>query len=189
MIVTAPDGGHGGKDSGAYCYRGILREADLNRAVVHAAKRRRPELLLIREDDETRSLEQRNAKANAWDADLIISVHHDWAETKYGKRIPHRHGLNAFYWRGNGLTRDLARCAINAAPEELRGGSIYDQDYSEGVYAVLSAYDAPCLLIECGFLSNEGDVAYCHTTEGIEAAASVVLAVDDRFCEIMGVKK
>ncbi len=46
-LVTALDAGHGGKHNGAMCYRGILREADLNIAVAKAAKRRRPELFLL----------------------------------------------------------------------------------------------------------------------------------------------
>jgi N-acetylmuramoyl-L-alanine amidase len=178
-IVTALDAGHGGKNSGAVCYRGILREADLNRAVAHAAKQMRPGLALIREDDETLRLRHRNAKAIALLADLVISIHHDSSSK------PHRRGLNAFYWRGNGLTRDLARVALDAAPAELAGGRIWDQDYSTGVKAVLGCYRADALLIECAFLSNARDVAYAHTTEGIEDLARVVLAVDDRFRQIM----
>ena len=185
-LVTAIDASHGGRDGGTTCYRGILRESDLTIAIARAAKRRRPELFMIRLDDETLRLRHRNAKAITGLVDLVIAVHLDFAEDEEGNRIPERHGLAAFYWRGNGVTRDLARCAINSAPTELRGGRVWDQDYSSGVRAVLGAYRASCVLIEAAFLSSERDVGYAHTTEGIEAIAGVVLDVDDRFREIMG---
>lgn len=180
MPVTAIDPGHGGDHNGAMCYRGILREADLTRAVAHRSRDLRSDLVLLRVDDETLRLRQRNAIAIGFRADLVISLHFD------SSRKPHRHGLNAFCWKGNGTTRDLARVALGAAPKELEGGRIWNQDYSTGVKAVLGAYRAHALLIECAFMSNKYDVAYAHTSKGIDALAGVVLAVDDRYRQLIG---
>ncbi|MGB9904912.1 MAG: N-acetylmuramoyl-L-alanine amidase, partial [Desulfotomaculales bacterium] len=73
-IALAP--GHGAWVPAAVA--GGLREADVALNVALAAavrKRHKAEVLLTRERDEYLSLPERARRANAWGADLFVSVH------------------------------------------------------------------------------------------------------------------
>lgn len=212
-IVTAISAGHGGSNHGAE--HGGLIEKDMTLAVCEAAWRMRPELLMLRIGDETASHTLRNRRAERADVRLVQEVHFNavdpniswkWAydqAIKLGRsdyeargageraraEAPRRKGLRANYWAGShgAITRDLARAATQAAPRELRPTRIFDhREATENVRNVLGAYSAPTLLLECGFLTNHENATYIRTTEGIEAIARVLLAVDDRFRAIMG---
>jgi N-acetylmuramoyl-L-alanine amidase len=85
---VALDPGHGGSDPGAIGPTGV-REKDVTLAV---AKKIAPVLarqgllvLLTRDDDRFVSLEERTARANAFNADLFVSIHCNAAEN-HGKR-------------------------------------------------------------------------------------------------------
>jgi N-acetylmuramoyl-L-alanine amidase len=75
----AIDPGHGGKDPGAISRRGAVREKDVVLRIARELRLRLEregfEVLLTREDDRFLALEERTAKANAWGADLFVSVH------------------------------------------------------------------------------------------------------------------
>jgi N-acetylmuramoyl-L-alanine amidase len=75
----ALDPGHGGRDPGAISRRGGVREKDV---VLRVARELRAELeregflvMLTRDDDRFLPLEERTAVANAWGADLFVSLH------------------------------------------------------------------------------------------------------------------
>ena len=87
------DPGHGGTDPGALGPTG-LKEKDVTLAVAHKVAptlaRLGVQVALTRDDDRFVTLEERTARANAFGADLFISIHCNAAENKG------RHGIETY---------------------------------------------------------------------------------------------
>jgi N-acetylmuramoyl-L-alanine amidase len=81
----AIDPGHGGNDPGAQGPSG-LKEKDVTLAVAHrlapVLSRLGVQVTLTRDDDRYVTLEERTARANAFGADLFVSIHCNAAENK-----------------------------------------------------------------------------------------------------------
>lgn len=196
-VTLAPiglDAGHGGDSLGATTPHQLTLEKDLNLAVVLKACEFRPDLFaLIRRGDETLNWAQRNTRALNLRCKLVISVHHDNMPSH-----PKLRGLGAFHPKGDHITRDLARYTCNNAPTDLLVGSRVvcahddperdDDNWLENPEAVVAAYNAPCLLIEFGFLSNKSNLAHAISTTGIEQNAETIIATALRFLRIHGVQ-
>jgi N-acetylmuramoyl-L-alanine amidase len=87
------DPGHGGTDPGALGPTG-LKEKDVTLAVAHKVAptlaRLGVQVALTRDDDRFVTLEERTARANAFGADLFVSIHCNAAENKA------RHGIETY---------------------------------------------------------------------------------------------
>ncbi len=116
------DPGHGGRDPGAIGVRGI-REKDVTLSIARevAARLRedgRWEVRLTREGDQTLALEQRTAIANAFGADLFISIH---ANASPSRRAG---GVETYY-----LERATDRAARRLAARENGGGEVDEMEH------------------------------------------------------------
>lgn len=84
------DPGHGGNDPGATGPTG-LKEKDVALAVAHKVApvlaRAGVEVTLTRDDDRFVTLEERTARANAFGADLFVSIHCNAAESRTRKGV------------------------------------------------------------------------------------------------------
>jgi N-acetylmuramoyl-L-alanine amidase len=84
------DPGHGGNDPGASGPTG-LKEKDVTLAVAHKVApmlaRSGVEITLTRDDDRYVTLEERTARANAFGADLFVSIHCNAAENRARKGV------------------------------------------------------------------------------------------------------
>ncbi len=82
---VAIDPGHGGNDPGAIGPSG-LKEKDVTLAIAHRLApilaRQGIQVTLTRDDDRYVTLEERTARANAFNADLFVSIHCNAAENK-----------------------------------------------------------------------------------------------------------
>lgn len=89
----AIDAGHGGNDPGAQGPSG-LREKEVTLAVAHKLApilaRQGIQVTLTRDDDHYVTLEERTARANAFGADLFVSIHCNAAENKS------KHGVETY---------------------------------------------------------------------------------------------
>jgi N-acetylmuramoyl-L-alanine amidase len=87
------DPGHGGRDTGAVGPTGIV-EKDVTLDIAHRAAgvlvAQGLEILLTRDDDRFVALEERAARANAFSADLFVSIHCNASEGKA------RHGVETY---------------------------------------------------------------------------------------------
>ena len=82
------DPGHGGKDTGAVGPAGTLEKdvtLDVARRVAHVLTGQGISVLLTRDDDRFVTLEERTARANAFSADLFVSIHCNASEG-HGRR-------------------------------------------------------------------------------------------------------
>jgi N-acetylmuramoyl-L-alanine amidase len=84
------DPGHGGNDPGATGPTG-LKEKDVTLAIAHKVApvlaRSGVEITLTRDDDRFVTLEERTARANAFGADLFVSIHCNAAENRARKGV------------------------------------------------------------------------------------------------------
>jgi N-acetylmuramoyl-L-alanine amidase len=91
------DPGHGGKDTGAVGPTGVV-EKDVTLDIAHRAARvlvaQGIEVLLTRDDDRFVPLEERAARANAFSADLFVSIHCNASEGR-GRRGVETYVLDA----------------------------------------------------------------------------------------------
>lgn len=82
------DPGHGGKDAGAVGPAGV-REKDVTLDIAHRVApvlaEKGVQVVLTRDDDRFVSLEERTARANAFGADLFVSIHCNASESR-GRR-------------------------------------------------------------------------------------------------------
>lgn len=143
------DPGHGGDDSGGSGHG--LREKDMT---LDTARRLRDELgalgirsQLTREDDRSLMLDARVALANskAGSGVVLVSLHYD-----SGPRS--ENGVVSFFWRtdSHGLATRIHRNLV-------AGTGFDDRRVVRRRLRLTRNPDVPCVLIECGFLTNASD--------------------------------
>lgn len=143
------DAGHGGKDPGAISPHTCQTEKDLT---LDMAKRIKAELggfktILLRDHDHFIELDDRVALANKRGDAVLISVH-------FNSGPSHVRGPETYFWRvdSHGLATRLQRAMSAASPaEECNRGLVRRR------LRLTRNPEIPCVLIECGYLSNFGD--------------------------------
>jgi len=154
------DAGHGGTAPGAVNRDLEIEEADFNLQITLALGE---ELYMrghcvthTRMDDRTLSPSARLKMIQLARPDCFISIHNDWAGN------PTVSGFSIVY--KDEYDKPLADSVLSALADSLdlknrgllRDGSpMYNRQL-----AVLKDIETPAILVECGFISNEDDVAY-----------------------------
>lgn len=149
------DPGHGGKDPGAAGPTG-RREKDVALAVsLKLEKLLEPKhkVLLTRSEDFFIELYQRAVLANAFGADLFLSIHCNGASS------PSANGFEI--WTSRGSTKSdriatyIARAWSEAFPSGVIRGDWSDGDVDkESNFYVLRRTVMPAVLVEMGFITN-----------------------------------
>ena len=129
------DPGHGGKDTGAVGPTGV-REKDVTLDIAHRvapllAHELKVETLLTRDDDTYVPLDLRTARANAFHADLFISVHCNASESGSAR------GVQTFVM-GDGRGAE-AQAARVAARENAQKGRVADTKSSDEASVIASS--------------------------------------------------
>ena len=145
------DAGHGAADSGAVGIAGRLEKSDnLNLALKLAEllKSRGHSVKLSRTSDTYPSLKQRADEANAFGADLFVSLHRNSAQ-------PSANGVEVLYCpqasaKSKSLAANLSK-AISIACGFRNRGAKCQRAY------VLEKTIMPAVTIESGFVANEDD--------------------------------
>ena len=167
------DAGHGGEDGGAISCTGA-KESDINlqitlrlNDVFHLLGR---ETWLIRETDvsvytsgntiaakKVSDLKHRVSIVNETADAVLVSIHQNtFPESKY-------YGPQVFY-NGKGSSKTLAKKLQVSLNASLSPQSKRQSKPGEGIY-LLEKIDAPGILVECGFLSNEREEALLRDRE------------------------
>ena len=190
--IVVIDAGHGGKDVGAVgkdaegnmlideAGNPLLTEKDLN---LYISRKIRDYLVadgvkvvMTREDDsfegsELENLLARANLANNVDASLFVSVHNNSAvspnangtEVCYTPQSSGAYGITS-----KGFAENILGPLVEASGLTNRGLS------SRPNLAVLKYTKMPAVLIECGFVTNEGDRAVLMDTAKLDAMAKAV---------------
>lgn len=150
------DAGHGGKDSGAVSRFNGQREKDL---ALDTARRVQAELggsfrvVQMRTDDRFIDLDERVVRATRA-GDVLVSVH-------YNSGPSHLRGPETFYWRVDSysLARRLQQAMAGVTSGETSRGLVRRRLRLTRNPAI------PCVLIECGYLSNPSEAQACSSPE------------------------
>lgn len=159
-MIVAISPGHGGDDNGAFY--NYIEEDDINLAIAqllyYELKLSGIGSILLRERDETVSLEQKVKMANQANADLFFSIHCD------AYKEPEPKGNTIFIYKipsvgslqmGSFLDKQLK----TSFPE------IYSRGVRRRDLYVLRETKMPAVLVECGFLSNFQDHKFLKEPE------------------------
>jgi N-acetylmuramoyl-L-alanine amidase len=200
LATIVIDAGHGGTDAGAIGLEGT-EEKTVTLAAARAlrdglAARGSIRIVLTRDGDELRTLDERAAVANRSKADLYLTLHANAspAPQSYGMEVAWFLPVATGADRGTGPTppglgrsalvrwdraqdRHLDRAAVVAARlgERLQSaGTLGPRGVYRGPLRLLAAVDAPAVLVEMGYLSNAADETRLGSDEGVRALAATL---------------
>jgi N-acetylmuramoyl-L-alanine amidase len=143
------DPGHGGSDPGAVGHG--LHEADITLQVARLLKKELTaaghEVLMTRGKDKYVSLGQRAMMANAWNADLFVSLHCNAAATASAM------GLEIFHFNDSDDGRHVASRVWDRLDLEF-GDHHLMRGVKEANFAVLRLTSMPAVLVEMEFITN-----------------------------------
>ena len=148
MSKIVIDAGHGGHDAGAvngglYEKAAALKVAKMVGAAL-AAKGHK--VLYTRSTDVFVELKDRAKFSNSNNADYFISIHCNSAENAAAS------GVETWYCEGSSKGRQLAT-AVQGELAKIEGAK--NRGIKAGTFYVLKNTEAPAILVELGFISNE----------------------------------
>jgi N-acetylmuramoyl-L-alanine amidase len=174
--VIIIDAGHGGFDGGAEGRLTGIKEDGLNLAVSKKLeamfKNQGYTVIMTREDEDalgrTKDEDMKNRKQiiENSNADIVISIHmNKFVDTSC-------HGPVVFYHEDSAEGEKLAKLMQVKLVELLKPERPRVEKPES--YFILRSGEAPCVLVECGFLSNERDEQLLQTEEYQELCASAI---------------
>lgn len=138
---------------------------------------------VIRLDDPTGKrdvpLKERTDKANAANADVYISCHHNAFEGVWGDHT----GTNTFHYPGSSSGKKLAE-AVH--PGVLKAYGLRDRGIKSANFHVLRESRMPAILIEGGFMDSNIDIKKLRDDKVLKAAGKEVAAGVAKY---LGLKK
>ncbi|SKB09161.1 N-acetylmuramoyl-L-alanine amidase [Prosthecobacter debontii] len=159
------DAGHGGRDSGARA-RGLVEK----QLALDVAKRVRSELwpsfkvVMMRDSDYFVELDNRVNIANRYGNSILVSIHFN-----YGAR--RRAGPETYYWRSDSyaLARRVQQNLSAVAPYESGNAGLVRRRLRLTRNPAL-----PCILVECGYLTNANEAKLVATSSYRERLAEAI---------------
>lgn len=152
------DAGHGGFDPGAMGVTKGVREDVINLAVAKLLaaelKKSGATIIMTRIDDNALSSDKkadmalRREMIERPDVDCVVSIHmNKFSDSRVS-------GPMVFYMKGSQKGKMLAQCVQNTIS---KAAGKRKREASTGDYYILRSGTPPCIIVECGFLSNYGD--------------------------------
>lgn len=162
------DAGHGGKDNGMVA--NSLNEKELALQMAQTVKELNKnddlKIVLMRNDDQYVSLEDRVKKINSLHPDAVISLHFNSSENN-------DKGAEVYVSEKNKKlvqSRKLAKTLMQNKPEAVKKGRL-----KTGGFFVLRQSKVPAVLLEFGYLTNQKDAEYLSSEKGQVAWARAIL--------------
>ncbi|MCD7878584.1 MAG: N-acetylmuramoyl-L-alanine amidase [Candidatus Gastranaerophilales bacterium] len=145
--VIIIDPGHGGNDTGAM--RGKILEKDITLQIALKVKeileaKGFTNVIMTRTSDKTLTLAERVETANSHNADIYVSIH---INASVKNEI---HGIETHYYWDRGYS--LAKILHNELMSKV---SAMDRGLFKSKFYVINHTEAPAVLLELGFISNE----------------------------------
>lgn len=152
------DAGHGGKDSGAVGNGLYEKDIVLSIALKLGAllNGRGISIKYSRSTDTYLSLEERARLANAWGADLFVSIHANSATSSVRGSECYTHPT------ANTATKTLSANISRAIASKF---GISNRGHKEANFAVLRLSNMPAILVETAFISNSSDANLLNTRQ------------------------
>ncbi len=164
--VIVIDPGHGGNDQGAS--RGSLLEKDLTLDIALKVRECLREkgftnIIMTRASDKTLTLDDRVTIANNNKADIFVSIH---INASVKSEI---HGIETHYYTDNGY--NVAKVIHKELMEKV---SATDRGLFKSKFYVINHTEAPAVLLELGFISNEQEKNALNSDKRQRASAQAI---------------
>jgi N-acetylmuramoyl-L-alanine amidase len=165
-ITIVLDAGHGGKDKGSQ--NNYSAEKDISLEIIQRVKKlnqnKDVEIILTREDDVDKSFNERTELINSIKPDYFISIHLNKSSNE------NTNGYEVYHNPKNIEAKKLATNFINSFDSPLKNRGI-----KEGNLNILRNSNAPGILYEIGFISNDSDYNYIVSEEGKQKIVNDIL--------------
>ena len=181
------DAGHGPDTPGKRSPDGSLREYQFNSAVaryvadelLHGYEG--VEILMTHADDRDVPLKERTDRANAWKADLFVSIHANAAGIGGWNSAQ---GIETFVY----TTRPAAATKLAEAVHRnlIRATGRPDRGVKTANFHVLRETKMPAILVECGFMTNKQECELLKSDEYRQKCASAIVSA---IVEVYGLKE
>lgn len=151
-LVTI-DPGHGGKDSGAVSASGLNEKEsnlDIGLRVKSLLELAGIRVNMTRSDDAYIGLQERCDLANNAGADAFVSIHNNFSNQNSDST-----GTETYYFTGSGLGAQMAGYIQTEVIKKIQG---FDRGTKPASFFVLANTKMTAALVECAFLSNQGEV-------------------------------
>lgn len=160
------DAGHGGIDGGVTGKKTRVKESDLNLQIAYRLKDvlqdKGFEVVLTRKTEnglyglatkgfKRRDMEERKRIVQQEKPSYVISLHQNFYPSKTSR------GAQVFFNNEKPLHNEFATYIQTELNELYAKENVKGRKESKGEFYMLNCADAPSVLIECGFLSNEKD--------------------------------
>ncbi|WP_125153423.1 N-acetylmuramoyl-L-alanine amidase family protein [Clostridium rectalis] len=173
------DAGHGGKDKGTIM--GSLYEKDINLKISKYTKNYLEyagyKVLMTRNEDKFIPLREIGNIVNKEKPEIFVSIHvNSFKESKYK-------GISTYYYDYKGYQRDerikLAKTIQNS---NAKSGLWYDRGIYRQNIAVLRYSKSPCVLVECGFITNPDDRDKLNKDKALKITAKNIALGIIEYC-------
>lgn len=166
------DPGHGGDDPGTEGLNYDTIEKDLALKVGLALNdlllKENYQTYMTRVDDSTVKIWDRPKMANETDAEILVSLHFNAAETQISKTS----GIETFYYENT--KSDSPELAKYIHAELIKGLKLRDRGIKGEDHCVTRETTMPAILVELGFLTNKTEEAFYLKEENLNKAAECV---------------
>lgn len=167
--IIVIDAGHGGHDFGAtideYTEKAIAES--ISKKIKALDNNENIEIVLLREADEFKSLQDRVDAINKLNADLVISLHVNRNTNVLAS------GVEVFVNEDNKNYETSKKHAEELA-KSLSTETLKSRGVKIAPFYILKNSNSPAVTIELGFLSNENDRKYITSDEGQNEIASKI---------------
>ena len=188
-ITVVIDAGHGGEDGGAISIEGI-REKDITLSLTKKIKslntNKDVKIILTRDRDITQPVRDKVDFAVKQKPDLFISFHVGWANPKWSD--PATSGFELYLSKNQtdytNQAQLLGSLVANEIEKNYGVAPQIKQRTGKGIW-VLDAptVNYPSLLIECGYMSNQNDLAFITNEANQEKIARDILNAIEKFAK------
>jgi len=167
--IIVIDAGHGGHDFGATIDEHTEKaiSASIAKKIKDLDNSENIEIVLLREADEFKSLQDRVDAINKLNADLVISLHVN--------RTPNvsASGIEAFVNEDN-KNYESSKMHAETLLNSLSTETLKSRGVKMAPFFILKKSNSPAVTLELGFLSNENDRKYITSDEGQNEIASKI---------------
>lgn len=166
--IVVIDVAHGGKDHGNTTESVLEKQIvlDIARKIVDLNDDPNLEIILTRNADEFMTLQDRVKLINSKNADLLVSLHLNAANSE------DRSGIELFVSENNPLKERSAEWA-----ENLKSSFSTDFEVAEvknANFLILKGTNCPAALVEMGFMTNPSDLEFVQSEIGQEKMARTI---------------
>ena len=163
--VILVDAGHGGKDPGAIAGKMFEKEAALKMALMlkENLEKQGAKVIMSRENDTYVSLKDRVSISNFENADLFVSIHLNSSEKS------NINGIETHWYTAH--SKPLAEAVHNEMVTNIKAN---DRGLFKSMLYVINHTEAPAILVETGFISNNEERDELFKKDRQEATAKSI---------------